>query len=272
MHGGVVVKLENKSDKCITDVTDDSMGLIPIVDFPYDIFPDRLKEIIHRKGIILSVEPEVVAHAKIAILSGAIGNSVRISPKTGFNVPPFVWSVLVAPTGSGKSPAINESMEYIEALQAESHKKYQDEIKKYNNLKKQRTKSPNKSFPSCPPPVFKQLKISDITVEALADVFTTQPRGVILHRDELSGFMLSMDQYKDAKGSDKQHYLELFDAKPMTINRKMSAPKYVHNTGTAIIGGISPRVLPRIFHTDSFYDGFLPRVLFLNVENKLIKY
>ena len=269
------MKLESKSDKCITDVTDvtdDSTELIPITDFPFDIFPDRFQEIIQKTGIVLSIEPEVVAHAKIAILSGVIGNSIRISPKTGYNGPPFVWAGLIASTGYGKSPAINESMDYIETLQAKSYKEYQDEIRKYNNHKKSQANNPGKSFPSTPIPVFKQLKVSDTTVEALADVFTTQPRGVILHRDELSGFILSMNQYKDAKGSDKQHYLELFDAKPMTINRKMSAPKYVHNTGAAIIGGISPMILPKIFNTDSFHDGFLPRFLFLNVENKHIKY
>lgn len=267
---------QGKLGKSITDVTDDSMDLIPIVDFPFDIFPNKLQEVIQKKGHILSVEPDVIAHTKIAVLSGAIGNSIRISPKVGYNVPPFIWSILVAPTGYGKSPAINESMNYIEKLQAISHKKYQDELVKYKRIKQAKKPSSssgfNISFPSNPLPVFKQLKVSDTTVEALADVFESQPRGVILHRDELSGFILSMNQYKDAKRSDKQHYLELFDAKSMTINRKMSAPRYVHNTGAAIIGGIPPRILPTIFSADSFYDGFFPRFLFLNVESKHIKY
>ncbi len=271
-----IPKTVNVTD--VTVVTDDLEECInqqiPIYSFPFDVFPNEFQEVIKKEGIFLSVEPEIVANTKITILSGAIGNSIRISPKPDFKVSPFIWSGLVAPTGYGKSPAINASMDHIEDLQAESYRKYQDELNKYK-LQRSQVNKGKKTFLSdvlMSPPVFKQLKVSDTTVEALADVFEYQPRGVILHRDELSGLILSLNQYKDSKGSDKQHYLELFDAKPMMINRKTSEPKYVPNTGSAIIGGISPRVLPKIFNTDSFFDGFLPRFLFLLIEYKSIKY
>ncbi len=44
------------------------------------------------------------------------------------------------------------------------------------------------------------------------------------------------------------------------------------NTGLSIIGGISPYTLPRIITTDSIFDGFLPRFLFLHIDNEPFKY
>ena len=120
------------------------------------------------------------------------------------------------------------------------------------------------------PPTYSQLVISDTTVEANASVFEDSPRGVILHRDEFSGFILSMNQYKaNSKGGDKQHYLEIFDAKPLDINRVATGKKHIPNTGMALIGGISPVVLPKILSRDNIDDGFLPRFLLMHTGKKL---
>ncbi|MGM0806469.1 MAG: DUF3987 domain-containing protein [Bacillota bacterium] len=52
-------------------------------------------------------------------------------------------------------------------------------------------------------PQGQQLVTSDATWEALAEILENNPRGIMFHRDELSGWVKGMDQYR-AKGADRQ--------------------------------------------------------------------
>lgn len=118
-------------------------------------------------------------------------------------------------------------------------------------------------------PVFHQYIINDSTVEANADVFINQPRGVLLHNDEISSLPLGFDKYKKTMGGDKQHYLQIWNANPITINRATTGIKYVPNTGMGIIGGLPTRIVTKIFSEDDIHNGLLPRFLHVSVDSKL---
>ena len=64
--------------------------------------------------------------------------------------------------------------------------------------------------------------VSDTTVEALADRLADNPRGLLLARDELSGWLRSFDQYKAGKGGDCAQWLSMYDASVLRIDRKTS--------------------------------------------------
>ena len=44
-------------------------------------------------------------------------------------------------------------------------------------------------------PVRERVRISDITIEKVAELQAVNGRGLLLHRDEVSGWLLSMDRY-----------------------------------------------------------------------------
>lgn len=80
--------------------------------------------------------------------------------------------------------------------------------------------------------------------------------------------MLGFGQYKQSgSGNDREHYLSMFNAGSLKINRKTGV-RFIPNTGLSILGGIQPAVMPSIFSTECFHNGLLPRFLLLNVENK----
>lgn len=242
--------------------------LIPVYPFPLDIFPDGLLNVIKKLSEALHIEPETVASAMLTIASGAIGNSIRVSPKHGYEVSPFIWLIIIAWSGYGKSPVLQTLLKPVKQLQAKTYQAYQSELKKYETQLRRAKTETETEVPE--KPKLKHQFVSDCTVEALSDVFDNDSRGVIISQDEIAGLILGLDQYK-GKGNDRQHYLELYNCDSWKIDRK-SGVKFIHNTGASIIGGIQPKVMSKVFNADSFDDGFIPRFLVQNAENSPLKF
>ncbi|NUO10027.1 MAG: DUF3987 domain-containing protein [Candidatus Brocadia sp.] len=243
--------------------------IIPVYDFPIEIIPPELKKFIIKVALAIDIGTEVVASIAMSILSSCIGNSIRVSPKQGYDVPPFMWTGVVLPPGSGKTPLIDTLSKPIRKIQSDAYQKYKQQMKEYKaalrNFKKDENigEEPEE-------PVLEQYYTSDTTVEALADVFEHKPRGILNLQDELSSLILGMNQYKGG-GNDRQHYLELFNCNSWKINRK-SGSRFIPNTGTAIVGGIQPEVVPLVFGDNSFRDGFIHRFIFVCPDVRPMKF
>jgi hypothetical protein len=171
--------------------------------------------------------------------------------------------ILIAISGYGKSPVIETLLKPIKKLQAKAYQEYQEKLREYERKLKKEKLDDTEDLPVRPK--LKNYLVSDCTVEALANVFENDCRGVISYQDEIAGLILGLNQYK-GKGNDRQHYLELFNCGGWKIDRK-TGTKNITNTGAAIIGGIQPKVMPKVFDIDSFDDGFIPRFILLNAEN-----
>ena len=258
----------------VGEVGVDSMNfdysLIPVTAFPFEVFPSKLLEFIEKTSKAFHVAPEVVACSILPIISSCIGNTVRISPKEGWENPIFNWLMFIAPTGYGKSPVVNYLIKHLEKLQSREYKNYQKEYKAYQRLINKKDNKDSSEIPE--EPKQKHYLVSDMTIEALADVFEADPRGTLIHNDELAGLILGLNQFKTGKGNDRQHILKLYDAGCWKIDRKKAGSRFISNTGASIIGGIQPKVLPKVFSSDSFEDGLLPRFIILQVEDKPVKF
>jgi hypothetical protein len=85
----------------------------------------------------------------------------------------------------------------------------------------------------------------DTTIEALAGILESNPRGVLVARDELAGWVRAMDQYKGGKGADRQIWLSLWSNAPISVDRKGSPePVIVESPWVSVTGSIQPEILP----------------------------
>lgn len=225
--------------------------------FPFDVFPERFLKVVANVAEAHRVEREMVASSMLCVFSGAVGNTVRVSPKAGYTVNLQAWLINIMPTGYGKSPIFAFLARPLDKLQAAEYQRYSEALKFYEQCLHDTKRGKTVDIPD--KPRMKHFSVSDATVEALGGVFEDDSRGVLIHQDEISGLILGLDQYK-GKGNDRQHYLTLFNGGTWKIDRK-SGSKFITNTGAAIIGGIQTGVMPRVFGEDSFDDGLLPRFL-----------
>lgn len=246
------------------------LDLIAAVPFPFEVLPELFTGLVQGYATGLQVEPELVALTMMVVMSGAIGNTIRVSPKTGWRTPPFLWAAVVKETGYGQSPAQDAILRPVRLLQAKDSDRYKSDLKAHREaMKKAEKDDVGQSFTE--PRATRKL-VSNITIEALADVFEQDGRGTILDKDELSGFVSSFNQYKAHGGDDRQVWLNLFNCEPLTLDRKSGGSRFIRNTGIAIIGGIQSKILPSVFSERAFDDGLLPRFLLLRAEKKTVKF
>jgi len=262
---------KEKAVEVVESVEVNSSNIFPSINFPIDVFPPPIQELIFNCNKSYKISTDVVSAIVLTLLSTSIGNSIRVSDKEDSKEPVFLWLIIIGNSGSGKSPCLNKLLEPFHHVEAIARKNFKERFKKYEHdllLYKQGLKDTTKenSEHTVKPtkPLETQYITSDITVEALAELMKASPRGVLINRDELAGFFKSFDQYRP--GNDQEKYSELWNCQPWYIKRILRGSIDVLNTGCSIIGGIQPKVLSSIFKERDFNSGFIPRFLFCNMK------
>ena len=111
-------------------------------------------------------------------------------------------------------------------------------------------------------PARPRVKISDATVQEIGSILAGNPKGLLQVRDELSGWLGSMDQY-GGNGADRAFYLETWNGGSYTIDRRKfgGQPIRVPHSSLAILGGLQPdRLKEALSGAD---DGLAARFIFL---------
>ncbi|MBM3979087.1 MAG: DUF3987 domain-containing protein, partial [Planctomycetes bacterium] len=107
--------------------------------------------------------------------------------------------------------------------------------------------------------------VSDTTVEALAPIMMANPRGLLLSRDELAGWLGSFDRYagKGKAGADAANWLSMFNAESIIVDRKTGVPRTIHvpDAAVCVTGGIQPGILQRALGAEHRESGLAARLL-----------
>lgn len=239
--------------------------------FPVKAFPDFVEKFMEEVSNATAVPIDFVGVSILTVASSLIGNKRKLELKPEYTVSPTIFACMVGAPGVGKTPALSLAssvIEHIESLEAQNYEdrlenyklemiNYELELEKWKKTKKRKAEDK----PIEPKePRFRQIKTTDITIEALIELLEVAP--ILVVKDEFSGFIYSMDQYKGSgKGSEKESWLELFNGKGISINRKGRKMNRVENPFVSVIGGTQPDKLEKIFNTD-IKDGFIDRILF----------
>jgi hypothetical protein len=86
---------------------------------------------------------------------------------------------------------------------------------------------------------------------------------MIVAPDEMTKWVMSMDQYKGGKGGDRPFYLSAWCVEPILIDRAkhMKEPIAVPHPFLTVVGGLTPDMLSSLPEGRGRDDGFLARLL-----------
>jgi 5S rRNA maturation endonuclease (ribonuclease M5) len=210
-------------------VTADAEAFKP---FPVEALPEPIRGFVAAGAKAIGCDMSYLALPLLTSLAAAIGNMRRLELKRGWSAPPIIWCAIVGESGTAKTPAFKLVMRPIRERQRKAMERHAEAMKTYEaDLARwekcfaawKKSKDSGEEPPEKPePPPCERFIVSDTTVEALSPILLMNPRGLLLARDELAGWLGSFDKYagKGKASADSAHWLSMFNAENIIVDRK----------------------------------------------------
>lgn len=264
-------------------------GLPPVPEFDLRMLPDAFRAWVEDVAERMQVPADFIAAPMMVALSAVVGRKVGIRPKRkdDWTVVPNLWGAIVGRPGLLKSPALKGALAPLDKLIGEAGKRHEERTREhetdmelhkaqlvwYEDEKKKLAKKGDmdavKEFigenhvgDEPEPPSERRYRTSDTTVEKLGELLNQNPNGLMVYRDELTGWLRGLDRY--GRESDRAFYLEGWSGdQGHDVDRIGRGSLKVPALTLAILGGIQPGPLSSyVFDAGTDRaddDGLLPR-------------
>jgi putative DNA primase/helicase len=241
---------------------------------PIEIFGEHWSPWIKDNAEAAACPVDYVAAPLLATSSALIGHA-RWPRARMWSEPPHLWNASVGDSGDGKSPGadvlyrdvvpeierkmtvdfpaqLQEKLADIETAKA-MHEKWKAEVKEAVN---NGTTPPSPPQPVPEDAVKPRLVLSDVTIEKVALVLArAAPKGIVMHRDELAGWLLGMNAYND---NARPFWIESYGGRRYSVDRvKHPDPIVIPRLAVSWHGGIQPERLAQVMREAD--DGLLAR-------------
>jgi len=244
-------------------------ALLPVPAFDEKLLPEPYRAWITDIADRMQCPLDYAAAASVVMTATVIGRRIGIHPKAKDNwlVVPNLWGCIVGRPGQLKTHAANEVFKPLNQLAEtarETHKaangehcadlevlkarregisgelkkavKSSDETK-MENLKAQLVSLDTEA--EAAEPAEKRYLLHDTTIEKLGVILEANPQGVLLYRDELTGFFANLD--KMGHESDRTFYLESWDGNGSFSYDRIGRKKvFIKHACISLFGTIQP--------------------------------
>jgi hypothetical protein len=224
----------------------------------------------------------------LAASSVLIGHARWPMAAEGWSEPPHLWMGCVGDSGTGKSPGSDALFRNVlpeiekrmaadfpdlhkdwvrrDEIASAAHEAWRGEIKRAQ--KDGKPPPPPPSEEQGPEPQSPRLREHDVTIEKVGSLLASAaPKGLMICRDELAGFILSMNTYN---AGARAFWLEAYGGRPYTIDRqKHPVPIVIDRLAVSLYGTCQPGRLAEL--TRDVDDGFLARLLWVWPEPVLFR-
>lgn len=238
--------------------------------FPVAMLPEPLAAFVRRGAKAIGCDPSYITMPALTACAAAIGTTRTIRLNNAWSEPCIIWSAIVGESGTQKSPAFRLAMKPLHEAQGvamqshtEAMSEYDRRVEAYDADYRSWKRGGDGEPPEKPePPIAPRFIVADTTVEALAPMLADNPRGLLMARDELSGWIGGFDRYSNGKGADVSHYLSMFNGDRLIYDRKTNRESiYIPRASLSICGGIQPAILDRALGREHRDSGLAARLL-----------
>lgn len=239
-------------------------GLPPVEPFDLDMLPLAFRAWIGDIAERMQCPPDYPAVAALVCLAAVVGRQLGIRPKQkdDWTVIPNLWGAVIGRPSLLKTPAIQEPMRMIESLEASSREQYEAALRDYaaelmvmdaitKDAKDKVVKAVRAGDASLAhalaleateakkPPSRRRYLSQDVTVEKLGEILRDNPRGALIYRDELIGFLRGLD--REGREGSRAFFLEAWNGVGrFTFDRIGRGTVEIEAACVSIIGGIQP--------------------------------
>lgn len=240
--------------------------------FPLDALPGVLRDFVAETAAALGCDPAFVALPTLAATASTIGTTRVVALKSSWREPATVWAAVVARSGTLKSPAFDAAVAPLRRLESDAIAAHGAEHDAHGVAllhherelaawRRDKSGGDPPAKPEAPPR--RRFIVADATVEALAPILEANPRGVLLARDELAGWLGGFDAYRNGRGADAAHWLEFHRGGTLAVDRKTGDKRTIHvrRAAVSVCGTIQPGTLARGLTAEHFDSGLAARLL-----------
>ena len=248
--------------------------LPPVPEFDLRLLPEALRPIVEDAADRMQVPIDFPAVTSVMCLAGAVNRRAVIQPKRadyGWTVVPNLWGGIVASPGQKKSPCISAVTAPLRAIECVWRTEQQEALADYEmqaeeaelaisawrdgfkRAAKGKGEKPERPTFDAQRPIAKRLITSDGTFEAIHSLLVDNPAGLFVLRDELTGWLASLDRY--GREEQRAFYLEAWNGDSgFTVDRIGRGSVHVEHCCISLFGGIQPSRL-RSYLAEALADG-----------------
>lgn len=248
--------------------------LPPVQRFEDELLPISFRPLVRDVAERMQVPMDYPAVAILLCLAGVVSRRARIQPKandTGWVVVPNLWGGIIAPPGFMKSPVIQAATRPLNEIQTEWRREHDGALRRHADAKEEfelrhsawkelykvssKGGKPAPERPTDKPeePKLRRLIVNDATFEALHQTMSENPAGILVIRDELTGWWSTLD--RAGREGERAFCLQAWNGDTgHTIDRIGRGTIHVEACCMSMLGGIQPSRL-RAYLADALHDG-----------------
>jgi len=212
----------------------------------------------------LQVPLDFTAIPAMVALAAAIGRKVGVAMKQHdhWAEVPMLWGCVIGRPSSGKSPALSPAKRMLERLERDGRNDFDKAMREHEaraliadankaNAKKliqaALKKGDKQAAESAAddaliddePPTEPRIVANDATVEKLGELLNANPQGLVQFRDELSGWLASLD--REGREGDRAFWLECWNGSGgYVVDRIGRGTIRIEACAMSILGGMQP--------------------------------
>jgi hypothetical protein len=156
-------------------ILEEKRGAVP--PFPLDLLPQPWRDWVSDTASSAGAPTDYVVQAVLAALAGLCGAGVAVRITPVWSEPLVLWQAVVGEPSSGKSSALASMRRLLGSIEAE--RRVHDDVRQEAHAERVKQAGSNDAF------VRSQVVVGDDPpLEAIAEIVSGNPRGVILWRDD----------------------------------------------------------------------------------------
>jgi hypothetical protein len=230
---------------------------------PKGLLPAVIEQFAFQQGELMGADPAGLAMGALVVCAAAIPDNIMVQVKKHdrrWLESARIWVGLAGPVSAKKSPIMRVVCYPIDEIDKQLGIDYARALAGATVVEEE--EEDGKSHSDGEELVRGRIRIEDATPESVQSILEHNDQGVLLKRDELSGWFGQMEKYGGGgrgASADRGFWLQSFNGGYFVFDRVKRGSGVIKNLSVSLLGGIQTEALRRVVD-DGVDDGLLQRL------------